>query len=250
LNNHGHPRVLILGASSPIARALALHFAMAGSAVYLAARDENEASRIAQDLNVRTGAAVHYGSFEACDFAKHAEIIQKATGALGGLDGAIVCFGTLGDETAAQRDSGLTVDVITQNFTAAASLLTIIADRLEAQQSGFIIVVGSVAGERGRARNYVYGSAKGALALFTQGLRGRFARTRVHVMTVVLGTVDTRMTWGREGSPLAIPPERAAKAIYKAWQRGSDVVYVPTFWRFIMGGLKLIPERFFKQLRF
>jgi decaprenylphospho-beta-D-erythro-pentofuranosid-2-ulose 2-reductase len=250
VRDNSKPKVLILGATSPIARALAMRFARDGASFYLAARDTGEATRIAQDIGVRTGAVAHSGTFEAGHYASHPKLIDTAAQVLGGLDGVVLCFGTLGDETAAQRDPVQTVEVINQNFTAAASILTVVADRLESQQSGFIIVIGSVAGDRGRARNYVYGSAKGALALYTQGLRGRFARSKVHVMTAILGTVDTRMTWGREGTLLSVPPDRVAHGVYQAWRRKSDVVYVPFFWRFIMGGLKMIPERFFKQLRF
>ncbi|HVA79878.1 MAG TPA: SDR family NAD(P)-dependent oxidoreductase, partial [Candidatus Binataceae bacterium] len=101
-----------------------------------------------------------------------------------------------------------------------------------------------------RARNYVYGAAKGGLHTFAQGLRGRMARAGVHVMTVKLGTVDTRMTWGREGTLLTVSPERAASAIYAAYQRKAEVVYVPWFWRPIMGVVKLIPERIFKRTSF
>ena len=111
-------------------------------------------------------------------------------------------------------------------------------------------MIGSVAGDRGRKRNYVYGSAKGALALFVQGLRGRLAASGVHVMTVKLGTVDTRMTWGREGALLTIAPIKAADLIYAAYRKRAEVVYVPWFWRFIMGAVRLIPESRFKRLSF
>ena len=139
------------------------------------------------------------GTFDASDFASHDEFVRRAAGELGGLDGVVVCFGTLGDEDAAQTEAAAALATIHQNFTGAISLITLAARHLEQQLSGFILIIGSVAGERGRARNYVYGSAKGALTLFAQGLRGRLAKSGVHVMTVKLGTVDTRMTWGREG---------------------------------------------------
>jgi decaprenylphospho-beta-D-erythro-pentofuranosid-2-ulose 2-reductase len=246
----GTPRVLMLGATSPIARALALEYARGGASLYLAARDTAEAARIAQDLAVRTGAAVHAGPFEAADYAAHPELIARAAAAMGGLDGVALCFGALGDEPAAHHDAPAAIKIITDNYTGAVSILTIAADYFAAQQSGFIIVIGSVAGERGRSRNYIYGSAKGALALFAQGMRARFARTPIHVMTVILGTVDTRMTWGREGAFLTVAPERAAAMIHKAWRRRAEVAYVPFFWRFIMGVIKALPERIFKKLKF
>jgi short-subunit dehydrogenase len=246
----GQPRVLILGATSSIARALALEYARGGAALYLAARDTAEAARIARDIAVRTGAPAHAGPFEARDYAMHAELISRAAAALGSIDGVVLCFGTLGDERIAQHDAAAALRIISDNYAGAVSILTLAADHLEAQQSGFIIVIGSVAGARGRPRNYIYGSAKGALALFAQGMRGRFARSPIHVMTVILGTVDTRMTWGREGTFLTIAPERAAQMIHRAWRRRAEVVYVPFFWRLIMGVIKSIPERFFKQLKF
>ena len=250
MDTHARPRVASIGATSPIARELAMRFARDGAPIYLAARDEGEATRIARDIGIRAGSPAFAGLFEAEDYASHAETLDRATRELGGLDGIVVCFGTLGDETAARSDPSAAVAIINQNFTAAASILTLAAERFESRQSGFIIVFGSVAGDRARARNYVYGSAKGALALFTQGLRARLSRSPVHVMTVILGTVDTRMTWGRERTYLTVSPARAADAIYNAWRRKAEVVYVPVFWRFIMGGLKMLPERVFKRLRF
>jgi len=243
-------KLLLLGATSPIARLLAMRFAAEGSSVYLAARDAGEAARIASDMSIRTGAVVLSGTFDAVDFASHASLVARAADELGGLDGVVLCFGTLGDEDAAQIDPDAALATIHQNFTGAVSILTLAARRLEEQKRGFMIVIGSVAGERGRARNYVYGAAKGGLHTFAQGLRGRMARAGVHVMTVKLGTVDTRMTWGREGTLLTVSPERAANAIYAAYQRKAEVVYVPWFWRPIMGIVKLIPERIFKRTSF
>jgi short-subunit dehydrogenase len=243
-------KVIILGATSPIARILAMRFAQDGASVYLAARDAGEAARIASDISVRTGAIALSGAFDAADFASHPDFIRRAAEELGGLDGVVLCFGTLGDEDAAQIDPDAALATLHQNFTGAVSLMTLAGRRLEEQKQGFMIVIGSVAGDRGRAKNYVYGAAKGGLHTFTQGLRGRMARVGVHVMTVKLGTVDTRMTWGREGTLLTVPPEKAANAIYAAYLRKAEVVYVPWFWRPIMGIVKLVPERFFKRTSF
>jgi short-subunit dehydrogenase len=243
-------RVLILGATSPISRALALKFALGGADLYLAARDETEGRRLAEDLAVRSGRAVYSGPFDAADFGAHQEFVRGAAAKLGGLDGVVVAFGTLGDEDAAQSDPAEALKTISQNYTGAVSMMTLATEYLKAQGRGFILVIASVAGDRGRSKNYVYGSAKGALALFTQGLRGRLAKTGVHVMTAKLGFVDTRMTWGRDGLLLQASPEQAAEKIYAAWRRGAEVVYVPGFWRPIMAAIKLVPERFFKRLSF
>ncbi|MDB5108546.1 MAG: short-chain dehydrogenase [Candidatus Binatus sp.] len=227
-----------------------MRFARDGASVFLAARDGDEARRIAQDVSVRSGVGATSGIFDASDFAAHDDFIRHVAAELGGLDGIVVCFGTLGDEDSAQTDPDAALATLHQNFTGAVSLITLAARHLEQQRSGFIIVIGSVAGDRGRARNYVYGAAKGALAIFAQGLRGRMARGGVHVMTVKLGTVDTRMTWGREGAMLTIAPERAAASIYNAYRKGAEVIYVPWFWRVIMGAVRVIPERRFKRLTF
>ncbi len=243
-------KVLILGGTSPIARLLAVKFASLGAHLYIAARDEAEGARVANDIAVRSGVPAFAGKFDATDFASHAELIERAGKELGGLDGVVFCFGTLGDEEKAQVDADEALATIHQNFTGAASLLTIVARKLEAQGTGFILVIGSVAGDRGRKRNYVYGSAKGALHLFVQGLRARLSKTKVQVTTVILGTVDTRMTWGREGTLFTVAPERAADLIFEAWRKKRDVVYVPSFWRPIMAVVCAIPERFFKHTRF
>ncbi len=243
-------RVLILGATSPIARALAREFANHGARLYLAARDGAEVERIAEDIRVRAGVEAHAGTFDATGFESHREFTANAARTLDGLDGVVVAFGTLGDEERAHTDASAALATVSQNFTGAVSLLTVVAERLEAERRGFIIVLASVAGDRGRARNYVYGSAKGALALFAQGLRARLANAGVRVLTVKLGTVDTRMTWGREGVLFTISPEAAAAAIFEAWKRGREVVYVPRVWRPIMLAMKMIPERWFKRVKF
>ncbi len=242
-------KVLILGATSPIAKALALRFAAEGASLFLAARDREEAERLATDVAVRTGATAIPGAFDATEFYFHKTFFEKAVAELGGLDGVVVCFGTLGDEPAAQVDADKALAIVNQNFTGAVSLITLAAQYLEQQKSGFIIAIGSVAGERGRPKNYVYGSAKAALHTFTQGLRGRLAAAGVHVMTAKLGTVDTRMTFGRN-SPLMVAPEAVADSIYAAWQRGAEVVYVPWYWRPIMTIIRVIPERIFRRMNF
>ena len=243
-------KILLLGATSPIGRALAMRFAERGARIHAAARDAAEASKIAADIATRSGADASSGTFDAADFASHRDFLERAIRELGGLDGVLLCFGTLGDEALSLIDPGEALSLVNQNYAGAVSILTLAARHLEQQGRGFIVVLGSVAGVRGRARNYVYGSAKGALHLFTQGLRARLSRRGVHVMTVILGTVDTRMTWGREGTLLTVAPERAAASIFRAWERKRDVVYVPWFWRPIMGVIRMVPERLFKRTNF
>lgn len=227
-----------------------MRFAERGARIYAGARDTAEAVKIAANIAVRSGTEQFSGTFNATDFASHRDFLDHAARELGGLDGLILCFGTLGNETRAQTDPDEALSIVNQNYAAAVSILTLAARRFEEQGSGFIIVLGSVAGDRGRARNYVYGSAKGALHLFTQGLRARLWRRGVHVMTVILGTVDTRMTWAREGALLAVAPQQAANSIFHAWEKKREIIYVPWFWRPIMAMIKMVPERLFKRVNF
>ncbi|HLH75582.1 MAG TPA: SDR family NAD(P)-dependent oxidoreductase [Candidatus Binataceae bacterium] len=242
-------KILILGATSIIARELALQFARAGARLCLAARDHDELERIGADLRLRTAATIHQLCFDATEFASHSTLIAQAAAALEGLDGVVLCFGEMGNQDDAERDPAAALAIVNANYAGAVSLLTLAANRLERQGHGFIIVIGSVAGERGRRPNYIYGSAKGALALFSQGLRARLRPKGVTVMTVKLGLVDTRMSWGRKG-PKGITPAAAAAAIYRDFRRGHLVVFVPAIWRPIMAIVRLIPERIFQRLSF
>jgi len=240
--------ILIVGATSPICRELALKFALEGASLLLAARDLEEAGRIAADIGTRSGARVYTGKFEASDFAAHPDLISLAKEKMGRLDGVVAGAGALGDESLAKRDVREAISVINANYSGAISILTLAANEMEAARSGFMVVIGSVAGDRGRQGNYVYGSAKGALALFAQGLRARLAKSSVHVMTVKPGYVDTRMTWGRPGVFFNADPEKVAARIQRALKQRKDVIYVPSFWRVIMLIVRMIPERFFKRL--
>jgi short-subunit dehydrogenase len=240
--------ILILGATSPICRKLALRFALEGAKLFLAARDLDEIERVAADIRVRSGAQVFAGTFDACDFSSHAGLISAATEKLGRLEGLVLGVGALGNERLAKREVSEAISVINANYSGAVSILTLAAAELESAKHGFIIVIGSVAGDRGRQGNYVYGSAKGGLALFAQGLRAKLAKSSVHVLTVKPGYVDTRMTWGRPGVFLCADPDKVAARIHRALGRRKDVIYVPSFWRPIMMVVRAIPERAFKRL--
>ena len=243
-------RILFLGATSPIARALVSEFADGNASLYLGARDLGEAERIAADIRVRSGAKAFVGHFDATDFEGHDSFLRDVTARLGGLDGVVLCFGALGDQKRAEASPTDARRLIDDNLTGAVSLLTIIANHLESQGSGFIITLGSVAGERGRRPIYVYGAAKAGLAVFMQGLRSRLGSAGVHVMTVKLGQVDTRMTYGKERLLMVASPQVVARQIHSAWKRGAEVVYVPKFWRPLMAAIRMVPERFFKRLNF
>lgn len=240
--------VLVLGATSPIARQLASRYAEAGAAVFVSARDAEEAAGLAADLHIRYQVETASAAFDATDFDAHEGFVDAVEASLGPLDVAVVAFGDMGEQETSESDFAAARRVIEVNFTGAASVCEAIASRMAERGAGSIVGLASVAGDRGRQSNYFYGSAKGAFALYLQGLRNRLHKRGVHVMTVKLGFVDTRMTFGMQtGIPIAAP-ERVARALYSAQRRGVDTLYYPRFWRGIMGVVGAIPERLFKRL--
>lgn len=240
--------VLILGATSAIARATAAAFAVRGDALYLASRDEDELQRIASNLRLRYGVEVQYGLFDAEATDTHEAFFKSVVTAMPNLSGVLLAFGHLGDQQAA-RDFSVGANVIASNFTGAASILSHCANYFEPMKRGFIIAISSVAGDRGRQSNYVYGAAKGALSLFLQGLRNRLYTSGVRVITIKPGFVDTAMTFGLPGLFLVTSPQSIGECIVRALDKSADVVYLPWFWRYIMLIIKHIPEPIFKRMR-
>ncbi len=243
-------KILILGATSAIARALAEDLASGGAAVYLAARDLADAESTARDIAIRHRVPALAGFFDATDLASHEEFLNRAVAELGGLTVAVVAFGNMFDQREAERDVALAERMIAANYTGAVSILTHLANFFEEQKSGTIVGISSVAGDRGRQSNYVYGSTKAAVSAFLQGLRNRLFHHGVAVITVKPGFVDTAMTYGLKLPPIVAPPAKAARDIRRAIDRGGpDVLYTPFFWRWIMLIIKLIPEFVFKRLK-
>jgi short-subunit dehydrogenase len=241
--------VLVAGATSAIARAVAAELARRGHALVLAARDLAEAEALAADLRLRHGVAARAARFDALDFASHAAFAAELIAEGDGLEGVVVAFGWMGDAERARHEPDEARRTLDVNFTAVVSLLTPLADHLEGRGAGFICVVSSVAGDRGRQSNYVYGAAKGGLTVYLQGLRNRLFPAGVRVVTVKPGFVDTRMTFGLPGTFLVAPPERVAAGIVKAIDRGADEVYLPGFWRPVMMAIRAVPERIFKRMK-
>jgi len=241
--------VLIVGATSTIARHAAGELAARGARLHLAARDEAEAGRIGRDLEVRRGAEVSVSPFEATEYEGHERILDSATEAMGGLDGLLVAIGMLGDQSRAETDHDHLRDLIEINYGAPASLIGTAARRFEEQGNGWIAALSSVAGDRGRPSNYAYGSAKAGLTAFLEGLRGRLHGSGVHVLTVKPGPTDTKMTFGMDDPPpLMAEPERVAKRIVWAIEKKKDVCYAPPIWRYIMAAVRLVPSPVFKKL--
>ncbi len=242
--------VLILGATSAIAKGTAAALARRGHPLFLAARDTEEAERIAANIHVRYGVEAATGPFDAGDPGSHGKVLRDADARMGGLEGILIAFGFLGDQAIAARDVEFAQRIIRIDFSDAVSVLIHAAGYLEGRRRGFIVGLSSVAGDRGRRRNYPYGAAKGALSLYLQGLRSRLHPAGVRVMTVKLGFVDTPMTFGLPGMFLVDSPGRAGEAIARALDRGCDVVYVPWFWRYVLWAVRLVPERWYKRLDF
>lgn len=242
--------VLVIGATSAMARAAAGELARRGHALVLAARDAAEAGAIAADLGLRHGVAARAVALDALAFDTHAAVLGEVIAAEGDrLEGALIAVGYLGDADRARGEWDEARRIIDTNFTACVSLLTVLAGHFERRGSGFLCVVSSVAGERGRQSNYVYGAAKGGLSVFLQGLRNRLFHAGVRVVTVIPGFVDSRMTYGKPGTFLVAPPEAVGRGIVRAIEGGRDVVYLPGFWRPVMLAIRSIPEALFKRLK-
>jgi short-subunit dehydrogenase len=241
-------KFLIFGATSAIARNTARLYARDGDRLFLAGRNAEKIQAVARDLLVRGAGKADYFTADLDDIDLHETVIRKAVESLGGLDTVLIAYGTLSDQKACEQDYRLAEREIRTNFLSVVSLLTSIANLFERQGGGSIAVISSVAGDRARRSNYVYGTAKGAVSLFLQGLRNRLHHKGVHVLTVKPGFVDTPMTAHLRKNALFARPEDVARGIYRAMAEKKDVVYLPGYWRFIMAVVRHIPESGFKRL--
>jgi decaprenylphospho-beta-D-erythro-pentofuranosid-2-ulose 2-reductase len=245
----GEPlRVLIIGATSAIASETARAYAGSGARLFLTGRDAAKLASVADDLRVRGAAEVHTAVLDVSQIATQAHVIDSATSALGGLDVALIAHGMLPDQSACEKQVADTVAALHVNFTATVALVTVLANYFEAQRSGCIAVITSVAGDRGRRSNYVYGAAKGGVDRFLQGVRNRLHASGVTVVTIKPGFVDTPMTAGIKKSPLFASARRVGRSIYRAIEHRRDVVYIPWFWRPVMMVIRGLPEWLFKRL--
>jgi hypothetical protein len=243
-------RWLLVSAGSAIGEQLARRLAAEGDLLHLTGRDPERLERIAADLRVRGAPRVTVEALDVRDAAALGGLIERATAALGGLDGVVYIAGQLPDQAAVDRDPALIREVMEVNALAAMELLGRAALHFEAQQQGLIVAIGSVAGDRGRAVNAAYGAAKGALEIFLSGLRQRLARQGVAVLLIKPGFVDTPMTASFKKGALWASPERVAMEIHEAMRQRRAVLYTPWFWRWILLIIRLIPEPIFVRLRF
>jgi decaprenylphospho-beta-D-erythro-pentofuranosid-2-ulose 2-reductase len=241
------PAVLVLGGTSTIARAIAAELALRGFDLVLAGRDAAELDAVASDLRIRYHVATSTLRFDALDIEQHAAALAPCLTA--DLRGVVLAVGYLGDQRRAETDASEARRILDTNLTGCVTALNVVAAHLATHAGGFVCALSSVAGDRGRQSNFVYGAAKAGLTAYLSGLRNRWAADGVHVLTVKAGIVDTRMSAGMPGAGLAASPETVARAVARAITRRRDVVYVPWFWRWIMLVIRLIPERVFKKLK-
>ncbi len=241
---------LVIGATSAIAEATARRLAARGDPLYLVARDGERLGAVAADLAMRGSPRVGSERLDANDLTAHEGMLERAERFLGGLDRVLIAYGTLSDQKACEDSVALTLRELHTNALSVVALLTLLANRLAQRGSGTIAVISSVAGDRGRSANYVYGSAKALVTTFLSGLRQRLSRKGVAVVTLKPGFVDTPMTAAFEKGWMWAKPERVAAGIVKAMDRRAGVVYLPAFWRPIMLLIRLIPERIFRSLGF
>ncbi len=244
------PSVLILGAASTLARAVAGQLARQDYDLLLGGRDHAELEALAADLRIRCGVNATAFEFDVLQTESHravlGECLEKAGEALAGV---AVFIGYLGDQRRGQSDFGEARRILDTNFTGCVSALNLLADHFETKGKGFVCAISSVAGDRGRQSSYLYGAAKAGLTAYLQGLGNRLSVSGVRVITIKPGPVDTQMTFGLRPQPLRVSVERAARDIVRVILLGRGTAYVPWFWRPIMFVIRGIPEPLFMRLR-
>ncbi|QHF03742.1 MULTISPECIES: SDR family oxidoreductase [Pseudomonas syringae group] len=242
-------RILIIGATSAIAHACARLWAAQGCEFFLVARSADKLQATAADLKGRGAKTVTLYEMDATHFAEHPAMLADCLKTLGQIDVVLIAHGTLPDQRACEQDVGLALQEFITNSASVIALLTLLAQHFEVQRCGTLAVISSVAGERGRPSNYLYGSAKAAVTTFCDGLQARLFKLGVHVLTIKPGFVDTPMTQGLSlPAALLAQPEQVAERIVNGIARRSTSLYAPGFWAWIMLAIRSIPQPLFKRL--
>lgn len=242
-------KLMIVGATSAIAHETARCFAADGAELFLVARSAEKLAAVRDDLVARGARRVENYVLDVNAFDQHQAMLDSAIEALGGLDAVLIAHGTLSDQQACQQSVEETLRELNTNFLSVVSILTPVANHFEKQRRGSIAVISSVAGDRGRGSNYVYGTAKAGLNAFLSGLRNRLSKAGVTVLTVKPGFVDTPMTADLKKNPLFANPHKVGKAIYENMKEGRDILYTPWFWWPIMTMIRNVPEFVFKRMK-
>lgn len=243
-------KILIIGATSAIAESAARIWSQRGNELFLVARNQERLNLIAKDLKVRGASVINSYCMDANNFDQHASLLDQAFGILGSIDIVLIAHGTLSNQKECEQSVELTMQEIKTNALSVIALLTHLASRFEKQESGTIAVISSVAGDRGRSSNYIYGSSKAMLTTFTSGLRQRLYKSGVSVVTIKPGFVDTPMTAEFKKGLLWAKPQKIAMGIVSACDKNNGEVYMPSFWWGIMRIINLIPDKVFKKIRF
>ena len=240
--------LLILGANSDVGQELAKIFAQNEHAnIYMGSRKLDLLEKCCTDIKIRYKVEARYFPFDAIDYDSHIFFYDKLDPK---PDGIVLAFGYLGDQQLAQQDFQEARKIIETNFLGAVSILEIIAADFARRYHGFIIALSSVAGERGRQSNYIYGAAKGALTIYLSGLRNRLYKNNVRVISVLPGMIKTKMTDHLDlPDKLLAEPEEIAQDIYNGFKKGKDIIYTKWYWKLIMAVIKIIPEKVFKRMQ-
>ena len=242
-------RILVIGATSAIATACCRLWAEQGHEFFLVARNAAKLQQTAQDLEARGAKSVNSFTMDVLDTPQHALMLQQCISTHRQIDIALVAHGTLPDQAACEQDAELALQEFSINGSSVISLLSLLAEQFTLQRCGSLAVISSVAGDRGRPSNYLYGSAKAAVSAFCEGLHARLFKIGVHVITIKPGFVDTPMTQGLTlPKVLVVPPEYVAKQIVSAINNKKAVLYTPRFWALIMLIIRSIPNFIFKRL--
>lgn len=240
--------VAIFGATSAIAQETARCFAQDHATLCLVARNAEKLKTVETDLQVRGAEKTYRIPADLSLIENHFLLIEEVENQLGRMHTVLIAHGVLPDQRKTEESHEETIRSINTNMLSYISLLSMIANKMEAQGFGHIIVISSVAGDRGRQSNYTYGAAKAAVSVFCEGLRNRLFKYGVQVLTVKPGFVDSPMTTEFEKGILWVQPGYVGRKIYAAYLAKKDVLYTPFFWRYIMLIIKLIPEKVFKRL--
>lgn len=240
---------VIFGAASSLARGISWALAKRGFNLILAGRDESELSSLCSDVSLRFGVKAEPLIFDALNHDSLPEVWNDLAVKAPDLKGCVLVFGFMGEQEEMSGDPIKILPVLNSNYTGACLLAQLAAKTLEERKEGWIIGISSVAGDRGRMSNYVYGSAKGGFTLFLQGLRARLQKVGVPVLTVKPGFLDTPMTFGKKGVFLAGNPWVIGEKVIVALEKGKDTVYLPGFWKLIMTIIKSVPEKVFKKTK-
>jgi short-subunit dehydrogenase len=241
-------KILVLGATSGIAEATCRIWAAQGAQLFLIARNAEKLAAVAADLKTRGASYVGTAVADLDDTDKHAELLSHAVNSLTGMDVAYLAYGILGDQPRAEQEFDHAAQILHSNFVAPVSLLTWLANFCVQRRAGVLAVLSSVAGDRGRKSNYVYGASKAGLSAFLAGLRNRIDREGVTVLTIKPGPVKTAMTASMKGSEKFADVNKVAASIANAIDKRADNLYVPFQWQPIMFVIRNIPDRIFKKL--